>query len=66
MASSGDSGELRRYVSELRSVSDDSESAAVTGNATADALLYAKAPLLEEQGLRLEKTNRNVFHSSSS
>ena len=54
MASSSDTGELRRYVSELRSVSDDSESAAVTGNATVDALLYAKAPLLEEQGIRLE------------
>ena len=54
MAASDDASDIRQYVSDLQAAAGHAESASVTGNATLDALLTAKMPVFEKNGIRFE------------
>ncbi|MBQ6563670.1 MAG: sensor histidine kinase [Clostridia bacterium] len=54
MAASNDAGTIRQYVSDLQTAAEQAESASVTGNATLDALVSAKMPVFEKNGIRFE------------
>ena len=53
MAGGREAGLIRDYASELQEQDREAQSAFLTGNATLDALLLAKAPGLREKGIRL-------------
>ena len=54
MAAINDTGTIRNYVSDLQKAAEKTEQIPSTGNATLDALLAAKMPVLEKQHIRLD------------
>ena len=54
MAMSNDTNTIHQYISDLQTAAKQSENASATGNATLDALLSAKMPVFEKNGIRIE------------
>ena len=66
MAASNDAATIRQYVGDLQEETVRTESASITGNATLDALLSAKEPIFQKNGIRFENyllmKNIDVFN----